>query len=157
MRPREVWRSLTTSGRITSEVRDLVMHLRNSVASDEFARALYLSKDMIAEMAAGGMTFGFHTHRHRVLSRLTRAEQTLELRGGVETIRAATGQASAPFCYPYGKTHTYNGDTLQILADEGYSMAFNTVHRVLVDGREARYELPRLDTRDLPVPAATRN
>jgi hypothetical protein len=38
MRPREVWRSLTTSGRITSEVRDLVMHLRNSVASDEFAR-----------------------------------------------------------------------------------------------------------------------
>jgi macrocin-O-methyltransferase TylF-like protien len=39
MRPREVWRSLTTTGRITSEVRDLVMHFRNSVRSDDFARA----------------------------------------------------------------------------------------------------------------------
>lgn len=39
MKTREVWRSLTTPGRITSEVRDAVMHLHNVVASDEFARA----------------------------------------------------------------------------------------------------------------------
>lgn len=119
--------------------------------SDEFARSLYLSPGMIAEMARGGMSFGFHTHGHRVLSRLSRKEQTLELGGGVGLIRALTNQDSVSFCYPYGLPHTYNADTLQILAAEGYSMAFNTVRRRLVDGREGRYELPRFDTRDLPT------
>ena len=39
MTPQRIWRSLTTEGRITSQARDLVMHLHNSFASDAFARA----------------------------------------------------------------------------------------------------------------------
>jgi predicted O-methyltransferase YrrM len=39
MKPQHAWRSLTTPGRITSQARDLVMHLHNSFASDPFARA----------------------------------------------------------------------------------------------------------------------
>ena len=53
------------------------------------------------------------------------------------------------FCYPYGFPHTYNSDTLASLEHFGYSMAFNTVRREAVIGLDARYELPRFDTRDV--------
>ena len=51
-------------------------HLGDSVA---FARGLYLSAAQIREMAQGGMTFGFHTESHPVLSRLDAAAQRAEL------------------------------------------------------------------------------
>jgi peptidoglycan/xylan/chitin deacetylase (PgdA/CDA1 family) len=114
-----------------------------------FARALYLSGEQVREMAGSGMTFGFHTQSHPVLSRLDRAEQRSELRSGVALIRDLTGQDTVSFCYPYGFPHTYNADTLQTLEECGYSMAFNTVRREAFIGRDARYELPRFDTRDV--------
>lgn len=114
-----------------------------------FARALYLNADMIAEMAQGGMTFGYHTHSHPVLSRLSRDEQAAELAGGVALIRRLTGQQRVPFCYPYGFTHTYNQDTLDVLAEAGYSVAFNTVRDTARLPATSRYEVPRFDTRDV--------
>jgi hypothetical protein len=39
MKPQHLWHSLTTKGRVSSQVHDLVMHLRNSFASDAYARA----------------------------------------------------------------------------------------------------------------------
>jgi peptidoglycan/xylan/chitin deacetylase (PgdA/CDA1 family) len=121
-------------------------HLGDSVA---FARGLYLSAAQIREMADGGMTFGFHTESHPVLSRLDAAAQRTELRDGPRLVADLTGQQSASFCYPYGFSHTYNADTLRVLAECGYSMAFNTVRREIVVGQDQRYELPRFDTRDV--------
>lgn len=121
-------------------------HIGDSAA---FARALYLSRDQVREMARGGMTFGFHTDTHPVLSRLNRDEQRRELRGGAGRIRDLAGQASVSFCYPYGFPHTYNTATLETLEEFGYSMAFNTVRREAMIGRDGRYELPRFDTRDV--------
>ena len=121
-------------------------HLGDSVA---FARGLYLSAAQIREMADGGMTFGFHTESHPVLSRLDAAAQRTELRNGPRLVADLTGQRSASFCYPYGFSHTYNADTLSVLAECGYSMAFNTVRREIVFGQDQRYELPRFDTRDV--------
>jgi len=114
-----------------------------------FARELYLSAAQIREMAKGGMTFGFHTETHPVLSRLDAASQRDELRNGPRLISELTGQRTASFCYPYGFSHTYNADTLSVLAECGYSMAFNTVRREIVFGQDQRYELPRFDTRDV--------
>lgn len=119
--------------------------------SGEFAAGLYLSRGMVREMADAGMTFGFHTENHRVLSRLSRDEQRVEIGHGVHLVRDLTGQSSVPFCYPYGHPHTYNADTLAILADAGYSMAFTTVRRAADPMSDARFELPRFDTRDLPI------
>lgn len=117
--------------------------------SDMFARTLYLSSRQIREMARAGMTFGFHTESHPVLSRLTRDEQRDELRNGTRAIRDLTDQATVSFCYPYGFPHTYNTETLETLEEFGYSMAFNTVRREAIVGQEPRYELPRFDTRDV--------
>jgi peptidoglycan/xylan/chitin deacetylase (PgdA/CDA1 family) len=118
--------------------------------SHAFARTLYLRAAMIHEMVAAGMTFGYHTCRHRLLSRLSAAEQIKELGRGVAWIQALTGQTAVSFCYPWGGPGTYTRDTLGILRDTGYSVAFNTVRRRVSLGDDNRYELPRIDTRDLP-------
>jgi peptidoglycan/xylan/chitin deacetylase (PgdA/CDA1 family) len=104
---------------------------------------------MVREMAADGMTFGHHTRTHRMLVRLPAADQEHEVRGGVEWIRSLTGQATVPFCYPWGGPRTYTADTVRIVRECGYSLAFNTVRRRMRSG-DNRYELPRIDTRDLP-------
>jgi peptidoglycan/xylan/chitin deacetylase (PgdA/CDA1 family) len=117
--------------------------------SEAFARGLYLSAGQVREMARGGMTFGFHTETHPVLSRLDREAQHAQLHKGPALIRALTGQQTVSFCYPYGFTHTYNADTLQVLEECDYSMAFNTDRREAMIGSDARYELPRFDTRDI--------
>ena len=114
------------------------------------ARALYLDTAMIREMVNGGMTFGYHTRSHRMLSRLTADDQAAEIAPGVAWIRELTGQARVPFCYPWGGPQTYTSDTVRILADSGYSLAFNTVRRRLQVGVDGRFEIPRFDTRDLP-------
>ena len=121
-------------------------HIGDSLA---FAQELYLSADQINKMARGGMTFGFHTESHPVLSRLDADGQRAELRNGPGLIASLTGQQTVSFCYPYGFSHTYNADTLGVLAQCGYSMAFNTVRREIVFGEDPRYELPRFDTRDV--------
>jgi peptidoglycan/xylan/chitin deacetylase (PgdA/CDA1 family) len=115
-----------------------------------FARALYLDRQQVREMAGAGMVFGYHTHTHRMLSRLPREDQHAELAGGVETIRALTGQRSVPFCYPWGGRGTYTAETIELLDELGYSLAFNTVRRRVAAGIDSRFELPRVDTRDLP-------
>lgn len=121
----------------------------------DFARSLYLSSEQVREMTLGGMTFGFHTETHPVLSRLARDAQRVELRNGPRLIAELTGQRTVSFCYPYGFPHTYNADTLSVLEESGYSMAFNTVRRQAAIGSEPRYELPRFDTRDVSVDLKT--
>ena len=122
-------------------------HLGDAAA---MARSLYLDAGMIGEMVRGGMTFGYHTRSHRMLSRLESDAQVAEIAPGVAWIRELTGQAGVPFCYPWGGPQTYTADTVRILADSGYSLAFNTVRRRLQVGVDGRFEIPRFDTRDLP-------
>jgi len=115
-----------------------------------FARDLYLDEARVTAMARQGIVFGYHTRSHRMLSRLSREEQRRELHDGVAWIRRLTGQRWVPFCYPWGGPATYTDETIALLAEHGYSMAFNTVRRRAEIGRDGRFELPRVDARDLP-------
>jgi peptidoglycan/xylan/chitin deacetylase (PgdA/CDA1 family) len=89
------------------------------------------------------------TERHRILSRLSALEQGTELQRGVRAIRTLTGQESVPFSYPYGHKQTYNAATLALLEREGFAGAFTTI-RASVRRTDSLYELPRMDTKDLP-------
>lgn len=137
--------SFEDSERVLSEL--FAEHIGDESA---FARALYLNEAQIAEMASAGLSFGYHTQTHRMLSRLDAADQRAELLDGPARIAALTGQDQVSFCYPWGGTGTYTSDTLAILGEAGYSMAFNTVRREAQLGVDGRFELPRVDTRDLP-------
>ncbi len=115
-----------------------------------FARQLYVDADAIRAMATGGMSFGYHTRTHRMLARIPVEEQRLELQGGVRWITSLTGQGSVSFCYPWGGPGTYTADTVRLLDEAGYSVAFNTERRAADVAVDGRFELPRYDTRDLP-------
>ena len=124
---------------------------RSSIGDEaEIARELYLTPAMIQEMARAGMTFGYHTRDHRVLSRLPLGEQRAQLEDGVQWIQGLTGQTSVPFCYPHGHAHAYTQDTVQLVRECGYSMAFTAVRGMSVPSADLRFEVPRLDTRDVP-------
>jgi peptidoglycan/xylan/chitin deacetylase (PgdA/CDA1 family) len=127
-----------------------VLFERHLGSEKAFARELYLRPEQIAEMARAGMVFGYHTRTHRMLSRLDGAAQEEELASGADWIRGLTGQRQVPFCYPWGGVGTYTADTLRLLEATGYSVAFNTVRRRVDALRDGRFELPRVDTRDLP-------
>lgn len=116
----------------------------------DFARQLYMAPEMINEMADAGMTFGSHTRDHRVLSRMDFQDQLEQLKDGLPLVQNLTDQSSVPFCYPYGHTHTYDQNTVTILRNIGYSMAFNTVRSPVFFQTFNPYELPRFDTKDLP-------
>lgn len=116
----------------------------------DFARAFYLTPSMIEDMSRAGMTFGYHTQTHPVLSRLSRDAQRRELDGGGELIRSLTGQSSVPFCIPHGHRSSYDTTTLALLSELGYSVAFTAVREVATWRSDARLEVPRLDARDLP-------
>jgi peptidoglycan/xylan/chitin deacetylase (PgdA/CDA1 family) len=127
-----------------------VLFERHIGSQQQFARELYVNESMIREMSRAGMVVGYHTRSHRMLSRLTPTEQESELADGVGWIQALTGQARVPFCYPWGGRGTYTDETVSVLERYGYSVAFNTVRRRIDLARDDRFELPRLDTRDLP-------
>jgi peptidoglycan/xylan/chitin deacetylase (PgdA/CDA1 family) len=150
----DVWVKHVLNYEIPYAVADRTLSIlfeRHIGKTEAFARELYLSGGQVREMAEGGMTFGFHTETHPVLSRLDRERQRAELRNGPSTIGELTGQQGVSFCYPYGHAHTYNLDTLSVLKECGYTMAFNTARRDVVIGQEQRYELPRFDTRDIGI------
>lgn len=135
------------------EMADAVLgQLFHSAIGDEVeaGRGLYLTPAMIREMAQAGMTFGYHTRDHRVLSRLPADEQHAQLADGVQWIQALTGQTSVPFCYPHGHAHAYTPDTVRLVREGGYSMAFTAVRGTSLPSTAARFEVPRLDTRDVP-------
>ena len=65
-------------------------------------------------------------------------------------IRALTGQARVPFCYPWGGPGTYTADTVGILARPAIRWRSTPCAGASTSARDDRYELPRFDTRDLP-------
>ncbi len=115
-----------------------------------FARGFYLSEADIVSMSRAGQTFGFHTDTHPVLSRLSRDDQRRELERGPALIRDLTGQAHVPFCVPHGHLSSYNRDTVALLAELGYAASFTVVREVARFGTASRFEVPRLDTKDMP-------
>jgi peptidoglycan/xylan/chitin deacetylase (PgdA/CDA1 family) len=62
-----------------------------------------LRPDEIAELAAAGMTIGFHTVTHPVLPLLDRARRLQALTLGRDELRELTGQRLATLAYPHGR------------------------------------------------------
>ena len=122
-------------------------HLGHEAA---IAKRFYLSSTDVQHMSRHGMTFGYHTRKHRVLSRLDEAGQAEELTDGVALVQQLTGQSSVPFCYPYGHQHTFNATSIRLLRELGYERAFTTGRRPARPEADEPFEIPRFDTVDLP-------
>jgi peptidoglycan/xylan/chitin deacetylase (PgdA/CDA1 family) len=95
---------------------------------------------------------GAHTHRHPMLSRLTREEQLAEITRSVATIHDITGTRPRFVAYPYGGERTYNSDSCLAAKDAEMSAAFVN-HAARFDPASRPYVVPRYYVPPLPAEA----
>lgn len=126
---------------------------RRTVSADPigFAEELYMSLEQMRVMAGCGMHFGGHGDRHVWLSRVPQAEKSREIAGARELLDAiGVPGESRSFCYPYGD---YDTATIALLRANDFRIAFTARVDLARPSAETRFELPRLDTNDLPKTA----
>jgi peptidoglycan/xylan/chitin deacetylase (PgdA/CDA1 family) len=117
---------------------------------EEFASRLYLSSDDIRRCQDAGLEIGMHGHTHRVLSRLTPADQRYELETSMSYFMSEFGLKEVHASYPYGIPGSWNGTTKELLSELGVASASTKVRAIVKPSDlAARWELPRFDVRDV--------
>lgn len=123
------------------------------VSADEasFAEELYVSIEQLRVMASAGQHIGSHGDAHYWLSSLPADLQRADIAASVRMLdQVGVPSGIRTLCYPYGD---YNSDTLEILMEAGFKAAVTTRPELAQMRPELRFELPRLDTNDLPKAA----
>ena len=121
----------------------------NPVAVSEF----YMTRDELKEMHANDMIVGGHTKSHPVLSKLSSENQRTQIVASFDYLDNAVGGLSErTFCYPYGKSHSFDGDTVSILNDINCEWCFKveSADITINDIADRPQALPRYDCTDFP-------
>jgi peptidoglycan/xylan/chitin deacetylase (PgdA/CDA1 family) len=77
--------------------------------------------EQIAELHAGGVTFGSHTSTHEILTMVPAAQAEQEIAGSREAIQQKLGGPCHLFSYPNGD---YSQQVRELVAQAGYKYAF---------------------------------
>ena len=85
-----------------------------------------LSWDQVREMMAGGVGFGFHSHGHRNLARLSDMEIAGDASEGILIFREHLGNVPRFFAFPFGHYGSYPQAAIEILTAQGIEMFFTT-------------------------------
>jgi peptidoglycan/xylan/chitin deacetylase (PgdA/CDA1 family) len=120
------------------------------VSSDEasFSESLYMNTTQIEEMHEAGLHFGSHGYDHYWLSKLEPKLLKREIDKSIQFLRELGVNAeSLTMCYPYGD---YNDSVIKILKQSGFALGLTTRVDVANISCDDRFQLPRLDTNDLP-------
>jgi peptidoglycan/xylan/chitin deacetylase (PgdA/CDA1 family) len=88
------------------------------------AERLFLNWDEAREMRAAQMDFGSHTHSHRLLARLSLAEQVSELSLSRAILQRELQIPIDAVAYPVGSRTAYNAETFTAAQSAGYRAAF---------------------------------
>jgi peptidoglycan/xylan/chitin deacetylase (PgdA/CDA1 family) len=116
-----------------------------------------LERDAIAELAAAGMTIGFHTVEHDFLPDVTDAALDDAVSRGRQDLATAAGTAVDYFAYPHGKPDTRSA---AVVRRAGFKAAFTGFPLAVRDGDDryclGRWEPGSLGVDDLLVNIAVR-
>jgi peptidoglycan/xylan/chitin deacetylase (PgdA/CDA1 family) len=138
---------------LTADVRDQVVHslFTDYIASEaSFAPSWYVSWDEARAMQDAGMVLGGHSHQHQPLATLSAADLARDVRTCQQLVQANLHpQADWPFSYPYGKTDTFNAETITYLRALGVTCAFCTEVGSNAPGRDL-FAIRRIDCKDAP-------
>ena len=91
------------------------------------SKSLYMNPEDVVDMHNAGHVIGSHTHTHRVLSRLSREEQTFEVEKSEKILSDIIGLKwleNKTLCYPYGGSESFNKVTEEILNQKNYKASF---------------------------------
>jgi peptidoglycan/xylan/chitin deacetylase (PgdA/CDA1 family) len=105
---------------------------------------LFLDWTEAAEMVAGGMAIGSHTHRHELLSRLPYDDQLTELRTSREILESRLGVRADVLAYPVGARSSFTIDTVRALKNAGYRAAFSYYGGVNGPGNTNVFDIRRI-------------
>ena len=107
----------------------------------------YLNKKEIKYLVSLGMVVGSHSESHPLLSRLPYKKQFNEIKNSKIFLENIINKKIETFCYPYGSKLSYNKNTIKILKNLKYKLAFSVEHRDIStnDINKKPYELPRYD------------
>ena len=131
---------------IKYEYRDIILDkLMNKYFDEESLYSeVYLSESDIEFLSACGNIVGSHAVSHNVLSRLSYAEQEIEIQKSFNFINNITPQEFLSFCYPYGHKSSYNEDSINILKKHNIDEACVFDNQIQGD-RLNNLELSRID------------
>lgn len=137
---------------LAEELRNIITDLLFSkfVSADEksFSRELYVNTEQLECMQRNGMHIGGHGYKHYWLGSLDKAAQQFELEESLRFIKSIGGNEHRwTMCYPYGN---YNNDTLDLLKALNCKLALTTRVDIAKTSGDGKFELPRLDTNDIP-------
>ncbi len=83
-----------------------------------------LTVNEIGELAREGFEIGGHTDSHPILARADRDEQEQQIARNRTALEAWSGKPVAAFAYPNGERADYTAETVALLEQSGYQMAF---------------------------------
>lgn len=109
-------------------------------AADE---PLFMNWAEAAEMVAGGMAFGSHTHNHELLAKLSPDQQYEEVRLSRQIIEEKLNIRCDVLAYPVGSRSAFSRATFSALERAGYRAAFSYYGGVNIPGAVERYNLYR--------------
>lgn len=138
---------------LPEKLRNIITNLlfEEFVCSDEkaFASELYMNEDQLKCMNRNGMYIGNHGYDHYWLNSLDSESQESEI---IESLRflkkIGSSIESWAMCYPYG---AYNDSLVEIIKKHNCKIGFSTKVDIAYLEKEKAFELPRLDTKDLPM------
>lgn len=123
---------------------------QDMVTNDEesFSRELYMNIDQIKCMKHNGMHIGSHGYKHYWLNTLTKSKQMEEVQKSCDFLNTiGVDSKNRTICYPYGG---YNQSLIRILKKHDIKLGLTTRVNIAEVSKKSRYELPRLDTNDIP-------
>lgn len=109
----------------------------------------FMSWGNAAEMARGGMAIGAHTHTHRLLGRLSAAEQVEELEAPRRLLREKALVEADTIAYPVGARTSFTDETKTLTRQAGYRAGFSFYGGI----NEAGQPIDRYDVRRVGVDA----
>lgn len=103
-----------------------------------------LSEEQLQTMSHSPFSeIGAHTVNHPSLGSLSLEDQRYEIAKSKQVIEHAINQRVKHFAYPFGGINSYSAETINILQEEGYDMAFSTTYKRKLK-RQSPFEIPRV-------------
>ncbi len=129
------------------------------VREAEVRQRYYMSRTELRELHEAGMIIGAHSMTHPVMSTLARDAQEREIKESLDIIQDIVGESSVrTYCHPYGRFHSFNKDTEDILSEGQCLFSFNVEPRDIssADVLGRPQALPRYDCAQFPHGAVRR-
>lgn len=117
-------------------------------SEESFSQKLYMNTDQIKQLINSGMHIGGHGYNHYWLENLDEREQRRQINLSLELLEElGVDLSSWTFSYPFG---SYNATTIKLLKEKHCKLAITTKVDLACLNICDPFELPRLDTNDLP-------